>query len=172
MATPRVHSLSPQASLPIELYARSPVARRRCCALPRCGIRCDRGLSPGRTRRLRVVGRYRALAADGPRLLRPTLLWASASVFLVAAGFALLGVRHIERYWRAFAAIGLLASLALLGLYRPRTALAGVLIDVALLGLVLWLPVPPRFRQAADGNSRWRLAARWAPLRSSCISPR
>ena len=98
------------------------------------------------------------LAADRSRLL-PTLLWAIASVFLVAAGFALFDVRRIERHWPTFAAIGLLASLALLGLYRPRTALAGALIDVGLVGFVLWLPVPPRVRQAADRNSRWRLAA-------------
>ena len=98
------------------------------------------------------------LAADGPRLF-PTLLWAIASVFLVAAGFAVVGVRRVERYWRAFAALGVVASLALLGVYRPRTALAGLLIDVALVGIALWFPVPPRFRQAADRNSRWRSAA-------------
>jgi hypothetical protein len=98
------------------------------------------------------------LAADG-QLLLPTALWAMASVLFVASGFALLGVRRIERYWRAFAATALLASLALLAIYRPATALAGVLIDTALIGVVLWLPVPPRFLQAAARNSRWRLAA-------------
>jgi hypothetical protein len=103
------------------------------------------------------------LAADGPRLL-PTLLWATASVCFVAAGFAVLGVRRLERYWRAFAAVGLAASLALLGVFRPRTALAGLLIDVALIAIVLWLPVPPLFRQAADRNSWWRRVAQAGAL--------
>ena len=98
------------------------------------------------------------LAADGQQWL-PTLLWAIASVSFVAAGFAVLGVRRIGRYWRVFTAVGVVTSLALLALYRPRTALAGVLIDVALVGIVLWLPVPPRFLQAAARNSRWRLVA-------------
>ncbi len=98
------------------------------------------------------------LAADGSRVL-PSLLWTVASVSLVAAGFGVLGVRSMERYWRAFVAIGVGASLALLAIYRPPTALAGLLIDVVLAGVVLWLPVPPRFRTAADRKSRGRLLA-------------
>ena len=98
------------------------------------------------------------LAADGQQWL-PTLLWAIASVSFVAAAFAVLGVRRMERYWRVFTAVGLVTSLALLALYRPRTALAGVLIDVVLVGVVLWLPVPPRFLRAVDRQSRWRVAA-------------
>ena len=98
------------------------------------------------------------LAADGQRWV-PTVLWAIASVCFLAAGFAVLGVRRMERYWRAFAVVGLVASLALLAVYQPQTAIAGVLIDVALVGIVLWLPVPPRFLLAAERNSRWRFVA-------------
>ena len=94
------------------------------------------------------------LAADGPRLA-PTLLWAAASVCLVAAGFGLFGVRRLEPHWSLLAASGIVASLALLVAYRPRTALVGALLDVALAALLVWAWIPPRPAEAAHGRGRW-----------------
>lgn len=83
------------------------------------------------------------LAADGPRVL-PTIMWAIASVSFIAAGFGLLGVRHLYRHWQVFGLIAIPSSLVLLVGYRPATAAAGVVIDLALLGVMGFVWIPPR----------------------------
>lgn len=82
------------------------------------------------------------LAADGFRIA-PTVVWAFASVSLMAAGFGLLGVRRLNRHWQVLMLIGVSSSLLLLVVYHPATAAPGIVVDVALLG-VLWLVfIPP-----------------------------
>jgi hypothetical protein len=86
------------------------------------------------------------LAADGSRVL-PTVLWAVASVAFLAAGFGLLGVRRLDRHWQVLGLAGALSSLALLAIYRPATAMAGVAVDVATLGVLFFVSIPPRARR-------------------------
>jgi hypothetical protein len=68
--------------------------------------------------------------------LTPTLLWAVATVALLAASFGLLGLRPLRRHWQLLSLVGIASSLVLLVFYRPVTALSGVAIDLALLGVL------------------------------------
>ena len=83
------------------------------------------------------------LAADGSRV-PPTVLWAVASVSFLAAGCGLLGVRRLDRHWQVLALTATLGSLLLLVVYRPATAAIGIAIDVALLGVLGFVSIPPR----------------------------
>jgi hypothetical protein len=85
------------------------------------------------------------LAADGPRVL-PTIPWAMASLAFLGAGFGLLGVRQLERHWQILGLAGIASSLAMLVAYRPATALAGIVIDAALLGVMGFVSIPRRER--------------------------
>ena len=92
------------------------------------------------------------LAADGFRIA-PTVVWAFASVPLMAAGFGLLGVRRLNRHWQILALIGVSSSLLLLAVYHPATAVPGIVVDVALLG-VLWFVFIPRLEWSGQ-TGRW-----------------
>lgn len=99
------------------------------------------------------------LAADAFRIA-PTVVWALASVSLMAAGFGLLGVRRLNRHWQILALIGVSSSLLLLVVYHPATAVPGIVVDVALLG-VLWLVYIPRLEWSAQ-RGRWAIAGKAA----------
>ena len=81
------------------------------------------------------------MLAAHPFRVTPTMLWAVASVSLVAAGFGLFGVRRLRGHWQALALAGILASLLLLLAYRPATAWYGVAIDLALLAILGFVSV-------------------------------
>lgn len=97
------------------------------------------------------------LASDGYRVL-PTLLWATASVAFLAAGLGLIGVRRLERHWQTLALVALLASLILLVVYRPDTATLGILIDIAILGLLGFVSMPRREHRHRDPTRLERVA--------------
>ena len=92
------------------------------------------------------------LAADGFRIA-PTVVWAFASVPLMAAGFGLIGVRRLNRHWQILTLIGVSSSLLLLAVYHPATAVPGIIADVALLG-VLWFVFIPRLEWSGQ-RGRW-----------------
>ena len=95
------------------------------------------------------------LAADGFRVA-PTILWALASVSMMAAGFGLLGVRRLHRHWQILALIGVSSSLALLVVYHPATTVAGIALNVALLGVLGFVFIP---------RLEWRgQTGRWATV--------
>ena len=97
------------------------------------------------------------LASDGYRVL-PALLWATASVAFLAAGLGLIGVRRLERHWQTLGLVALLASLILLVAYRPDTATLGILIDVAILGLLGFVSMPRREHRHRDPGHLERAA--------------
>jgi hypothetical protein len=97
------------------------------------------------------------LAADGSRLL-PTVLWAVATVSFLAAGAGLFGVRHLARHWQVLGLTAIASSLLLLVAYRPATAVTGIAIDLALLGVLGFVPVPHEWTRARTG--RWRAVGR------------
>jgi len=86
------------------------------------------------------------LATDRSRVL-PTLFWAAASVTLLGAAFGLLGVRRLDRHWQVLAFTGALSSLVLLLAYRPVTSTAGIAVDLAALGVLFFVSIPPRPRR-------------------------
>ena len=84
--------------------------------------------------------------------LTPTLLWATATVALLAAGFGLLGVRPLRRHWQILSLIGIASSLVLLAIYRPVTAIPGVAIDLAMLAVLGFASIrSPEWRHAPRG---------------------
>ncbi len=94
------------------------------------------------------------LAADGFRIA-PTVVWALASVSLMAAGFGLFGVRRLNRYWQILALIGVSSSLLMLIVYHPATAVPGIAVDVALLGVLSFVFIP---------RLEWSRPGRWASI--------
>jgi hypothetical protein len=91
------------------------------------------------------------IAANGPRVL-PTMLWATAAIGFMAAGFGLLGVRRLDRHWQALGLAAVVSSLLLLVVYRPMTAVAGMLIDLALLGILGFVSIPRRDSRVPVGR--------------------
>ena len=83
------------------------------------------------------------LASDEYRVL-PTLLWATASVAFLGAGFGLIGVRRLERHWQTLALVAVFASLVLLVVYRPATAALGIAVTIAVLGVLGFVSMPRR----------------------------
>jgi len=81
-------------------------------------------------------------ANDGS--IAPTLLWAIASVSLLAAAFGLFGVRWLDRVWQVPCLAGIGSSVLLLTIYRPATAAAGIAVDVVLLATVGLVAIPRR----------------------------
>ena len=81
-------------------------------------------------------------ANDGS--MAPTILWATASVGFLAAGFGLLGVRRLERHWQVSCLAGIASSLLMLAVYRPATAVAGIVVDLILLGILGFAAIPHR----------------------------
>jgi hypothetical protein len=75
------------------------------------------------------------LAADRQRVFATTL-WAIASVCFMAAGAGLLGVRRLGRHWQVLALTASASSLLMLGVYRPMTAVPGIIVDLAIVGVV------------------------------------
>lgn len=72
-----------------------------------------------------------------------TILWGTAMVAFLAAGFGLLGVPRLGAWWRALTIHGAIASLLLLAIYRHRVLGLGIAIDLGLLLMAFRLPVPP-----------------------------
>ena len=83
------------------------------------------------------------LAANDGSMV-PTVLWAIASVGFLAAGFGLLGVRRLERHWQVLALAGIASSILMLAVYRPATAVAGIAVDLTLLGILGFVAIPRR----------------------------
>lgn len=83
------------------------------------------------------------IAANGPRVM-PSILWATAAIGFMAAGFGLLGVRRLERHWQALGLTAVASSLLLLLVYWPMTAVAGILVDLVLLGILGFVSIPRR----------------------------
>src|SRR4029453_3474510 len=101
------------------------------------------------------------LAADGPRVL-PAVLWAIASISFMAAGFGLLGVRRLDRYWQWLGLTAIASSLLMLAVYRPATAVAGIAIDIAFLGVIGFISIPrldPTMRHTGRRSAVARIAA-------------
>jgi hypothetical protein len=91
------------------------------------------------------------IAANGPRVL-PTVLWATAAIGFMAAGFGLLGVRRLERHWQALGLAAVSSSLVLLLVYWPMTAVAGILVDLVLLGILGFVSIPRRESRVSAGR--------------------
>lgn len=101
-------------------------------------------------------------ASASPALVAvATLLWASAMVGLVAAGFGLWGARRLSRVWRTTATLGAGASLLLLGGFRPEYALPGALLSAGIL-FTLWRAGPERLRPARTEGTRFGRALGFA----------
>jgi hypothetical protein len=83
------------------------------------------------------------LAANDGSIV-PTLLWAIASVGFLAAGFGLLGVRWLDRVWQVPCLVAIGSSLLMLTIYRPATAIAGIIVDVGVLAIVGFAVIPRR----------------------------
>ncbi|TVP44419.1 MAG: hypothetical protein EA350_11595 [Gemmatimonadales bacterium] len=66
-----------------------------------------------------------------------TGIWAISMVGFVAAGFGAWGVRPLVGHWPRLAAAGALASILLLGLFRPEHALPGIMLSMGAI-LFLW----------------------------------
>jgi hypothetical protein len=98
------------------------------------------------------------LAADGARVL-PSLVWATATVTLMASGFGLLGVRRLDRHWQVLGLVGIASSALLLVVYHPATFARGLVVDAALLGVFGFVWIPRRdwqhrvSRRAAVGHA-------------------
>jgi uncharacterized protein YndB with AHSA1/START domain len=103
------------------------------------------------------------LAADGARVA-PTIFWALASVSFLAAAFGLFGVRPLNRYWQLLALTGTLSSLVLLAAFRPATAAAGIALDVATLGILFFVSIPPRERREPGRLARVGQVVAYAAL--------
>ena len=66
-----------------------------------------------------------------------TLLWQGATVGFIAAGAGLLGVKGLQRWWRALVAVAAISSLTLLLLYGHPLFIAGMVADFVLAALAL-----------------------------------
>jgi hypothetical protein len=74
----------------------------------------------------------------------PTVLWAVASVSFLAAGCGLLGVRRLGPHWQATCLAGIGSSILMLLIYRPATAIAGIAVDLVLIGILGFVAIPRR----------------------------
>jgi len=97
-------------------------------------------------------------ANDGS--IAPTVLWAIASVSFLTAGFGLLGVRRLDRHWQGAGLVGVASSLLMLAIYRPATASAGIVVDLALLGILGFVAIPRR-EWTRPRTGPWRAMGRF-----------
>ena len=94
------------------------------------------------------------LAADRWRVA-PTVMWAVTSLAFLGAGFGLVGVRRLDRRWQPLALIGIAASVLLLLVYRPATAVPGMAADLLILAVMASLSIP-RLDPTDRRTGRWR----------------
>jgi hypothetical protein len=84
-----------------------------------------------------------------------TVLWAGATLAFLAAGLGLLCVRQLDRYWQPVCIAGIACSIALLATNGPPAAMAGLVVDAALLVTIAVLHVPAR-DWVRPHRSAWR----------------
>jgi hypothetical protein len=94
------------------------------------------------------------LAADRWRIV-PTVLWGTASLAFIAAGFGLIGVRRLDRRWQILGLTGIAASVLLLLVYRPATAVPGMVVDLGILAVMASISMP-RLDPTLRLRGRWR----------------
>jgi len=83
------------------------------------------------------------LAADDGSVVA-TMLWATASVGFVTAALGLVGVRRLSGVWPAFGMTAAGCSVLMLATYRPATAAVGVVVDLVLIAIIAFAPIPHR----------------------------
>ena len=83
------------------------------------------------------------LAADDGSVVA-TMLWATASIGFVTAGLGLVGVRRLSGVWPAFGMTAAGCSVLMLAIYRPATAAVGLVVDLVLIAIIAFAPIPHR----------------------------
>ena len=83
------------------------------------------------------------LAANDGSVIATTL-WATASVGFVTAGLGLVGVRRLSGVWPAFGMTAAGCSVLMLAIYRPATAAVGLVVDLVLIAIIAFAPIPHR----------------------------